>query len=95
MEKAGIEPATSCLLHRRSPNVSYIPRVWLPDVFEARACNASSYQRAGKGSNLRPQGLRALGSATELPARHVCPSKWNRQASNLGPSDYESDALTN
>jgi hypothetical protein len=42
VEKAGIEPATSCLRRRRSPNVSYIPRVVRPCVFEARARCASS-----------------------------------------------------
>jgi hypothetical protein len=44
VEKAGIEPATSCMRGRHSSNVSYIPKVEQPNVLEARACSASSYQ---------------------------------------------------
>jgi hypothetical protein len=44
VEKAGIEPAASALQGRRSPNVSYIPKVLLTDVKEARM-----------GTDLRPR----------------------------------------
>src|SRR5215212_4463798 len=52
VETAGIEPATSCMRRRRSPNVSYIPKAFLPEVKAQTGTisvtvSASSYSRAG------------------------------------------------